>query len=76
VRNGGYAPYLDYRPLKEEEKPIVSELVRSQEWLKADSIEKKAIAYAIEHLVPEHFHEVNTRKQDLVNAHLLRLRIG
>jgi superfamily II DNA or RNA helicase len=74
VRNGGYAPYLDYRPLKEEEKPIVSELVRSQEWLKADSIEKKAIAYAIEHLVPEHFHEVNTRKQDLVRRTLVAVK--
>jgi superfamily II DNA or RNA helicase len=74
VRNGGYAPYLDYRPLKEEEKAIVSKLVSSQEWLRADSIEKKAIAYAIEHLVPEHFREVNTRKQDLVQRTLAAVK--
>src|SRR5262249_25014609 len=74
VKNGGYAPYLDYRALRDEEKPIVAELVGNQDWLKADSIEKKAIAYAIEHLVPEHFHEVNARKQDLVQRTLVAVK--
>jgi len=74
VRNGGFAPYLDYRPLKDEEKSAVERLVTNQDWLKADLIEKKAVAYAIENLVPEHFHEVNDRKQDLVQRTLVAVK--
>ena len=62
VRNGGYAPYLDYRPMREEEKPLVEELIGTANWLRAEEIEKSALAYAIQHLVPEHFDEVSAAR--------------
>jgi len=62
VRNGGYAPYLDYRPMREEEMPVVDGLIHTADWLRADAIEKTALAYAIQHLVPEHFDEVSAAR--------------
>ncbi|MGC9293503.1 MAG: helicase-related protein [Acidobacteriaceae bacterium] len=62
VRNGGYAPYLDYRPVREEEKPLVEGLIGAANWLQAEEIEKNALAYAVQHLVPEHFEEVSTQR--------------
>jgi superfamily II DNA or RNA helicase len=62
VRSGGYAPYLDYRPMREEEIPVVDGLIQSADWLRAEAIEKTALAYAIQHLVPEHFDEVSAAR--------------
>lgn len=68
-RNGhakmaGYAPYLDYRPITDEEKCLVeSELAAS--WLR-DSVEEKAVSYAIEHIVPRHLREVQRFREELV----------
>lgn len=62
VRNGGYAPYLDYRPMRDEEMPVVDGLIHDADWLRADAIEKTALAYAIQHLVPEHFDEVSAAR--------------
>lgn len=62
VRNGGYAPYLDYRPMREEEMRVVDGLIHTADWLRADAIEKTALAYAIQHLVPEHFDEVSAAR--------------
>jgi hypothetical protein len=60
--------------LKDEEKQAVAQLVKDLDWLRADSIEMKALAYAIEYLVPEHFQEVNSRKQDLVQRTLVAVK--
>lgn len=65
VINAGYAPYLDYRPLTEEERKLATcEL--EQAWLKAD-LESQVTSYAITNLVPKHFGEVKSRKEELVN---------
>ncbi len=65
VRHAGYAPYLDYRPVKEEEREAVADALAA---LQLDrSAEDKAIAYAVQTLVPEHFSEVKTRKTELIN---------
>ncbi len=64
VRDAGYAPYLDYRPLTEDEKPLV-EPVLAHLPLRQD-LEVKAIGYAIAHLVPNHFQEVRTRKEEQI----------
>jgi superfamily II DNA or RNA helicase len=64
VRNAGYAPYLDYRPLEEAEKPLV-ETVLSSLGLR-DDIESKATSYAIAHLVSNHLQEVRERKEELI----------
>jgi molybdopterin converting factor small subunit len=64
VRNAGYAPYLDYRPLEEAEKPL-AESVLSSLGLR-DDIESKATSYAIAHLVSNHLQEVRERKEELI----------
>jgi SNF2 family DNA or RNA helicase len=64
VKNAGYAPYLDYRPLSDEEYALVSQELQ-KEWLR-EELESKATTYAITNLVKEHFDEVRKRKDDLV----------
>ena len=63
TRNAGYAPYLDYRPLTEEERSLITPSLQ-QEWLHGD-LESRATSYAITHLVPRHFKEVKGRKEEL-----------
>jgi hypothetical protein len=64
VRNAGYAPYLDYRPVAEDERaPLASAL--EAEWLKGD-LENNVLEYAVTELVPRHLEEVQGRKQELV----------
>jgi SNF2 family DNA or RNA helicase len=67
-RNGqsvhaGYAPYLDYRPMKEEESTSIQKLLDA-DWI--DGCEKKAIGYAVEHLIPAHFDEVKQYRGELI----------
>ena len=61
---GGAAPYLDYRPLREEELKVSAQLL-SAAWLQGD-LESTAMAHAIEHLVPDHFQEVKAYREKLV----------
>ena len=63
TRNAGYAPYLDYRPLREEEQALIAPELE-QSWLHGD-LESQVNSYAITNLVPGHFDEVKTRKQEL-----------
>jgi hypothetical protein len=61
-----YAPYLDFRPLAEDEPVIASILERPEcEWIDRE-LEKQAIAYAVSHVVPEHLKEVKDRKLELI----------
>ena len=64
TKNAGYAPYLDYRPLKDEERSLVSPALE-QAWLHSD-LESSATSYAITHLIPRHFQEVKDPKEELV----------
>ncbi|AFZ48924.1 helicase-related protein [Dactylococcopsis salina] len=64
AQNAGYAPYLDYRPLTEEEQPLVESLVEGLAL--RDEIEKQASSYAISNLVPQHLKEVRDRKEELI----------
>ena len=64
VSNPGYAPYLDYRPLREDEHSRVATLLEAQ-WLH-EGLESEIIAYAVEHLIPEHLNEIKTHKERLV----------
>jgi SNF2 family DNA or RNA helicase len=66
VRHLHYAPYLDYRPLVEGE-PSVEQILALPEcaWIDRD-LEQKAQAYAISSVVPEHLHEVRSRKLELI----------
>ncbi|NLX95051.1 MAG: DUF3883 domain-containing protein, partial [Rhodopirellula sp.] len=65
VRAAGYAPYLDYRPLTEEELQLVPQIPEPT-WLRSE-LEAKVLQYAIQHLVPSHFDEVRRRKEELVD---------
>jgi len=62
-----YAPYLDYRPLKDNE-PDVEELLLMPElaWI-SHEMEQKAQAYAISNVVPEHLSEVRKHKMELID---------
>ncbi|MEX2120795.1 MAG: helicase-related protein [Pirellulales bacterium] len=65
TRSGGPAPYLDYRPLSDEERTALA-AVATPEWLRAD-LESKVLEHAAVHLVPEHLEEFRRRKQELVD---------
>ena len=62
-----YAPYLDYRPLKEGE-PNIDELLAQDEckWITRD-LERKALEYAIREMVPTHFSEVKNKKIEIIS---------
>lgn len=59
--DAGYAPYLDYRALMEEETQPVYEYVQTQGWLTHD-IEERAQGYAISEIIPEHLEQVRTHR--------------
>lgn len=64
--SGGYAPYLDYRAASEEETAAVRSWMDGQQWL-CSGVEDRAKGYAIQHLVPEHFSEVKSRKEKMLD---------
>ncbi len=61
ARNAGYAPYLDYRSAAEDETNAVLQYARTQPWL-TSGVEERAVHYAIEHIVPQHYSEVKAHK--------------
>ncbi|RKU17112.1 RNA helicase [Candidatus Poribacteria bacterium] len=64
VSTPGYAPYLDYDPIDEDERSAI-EPVLQEEWLNTD-LESEVKDYAVEYLVPEHLNEVKTHRETLV----------
>lgn len=64
VRDAGPAPYLDYRPLSDEEREAVASAVDAAKG-QAD-FDRAAIAYAIEHLVPQHLRSVKAVREPQV----------
>src|SRR5262249_39062039 len=63
TRHLHYAPYLDYRPLREDEPTVQTLLNRPESVWIAKDLEQKALGYAITHVVPEHLDEVGGRRQ-------------
>ena len=60
TRHVQYAPYLDYRPLGEDDPGLASILDRPEcAWIDRE-LEKKAAGYAVASVVPEHLAEVRT----------------
>ncbi len=61
-----YAPYLNYRPLRQDE-PTVDEILGRPEcsWI-SQNLEQKAQGYAIAHVVPEHLEEVRGPRLALI----------
>ena len=66
TRHLHYAPYLDYRPLNDDEPSVDAILARPEcSWITRD-LEQQAQGYAIAHVVPEHLQEVRTPRLALI----------
>ena len=67
VRLLHYAPYLDYRPLREDE-PSPGAIIERPEcaWITKD-LEQAAVSHAINRLVPEHLEEVRSFRVGLID---------
>ncbi len=66
ARHLHYAPYLDYRPLAQDEPSVESILARPEcAWINRE-MEQKAQAYAVAHVVPEHLAQVRDPKLALI----------
>jgi superfamily II DNA or RNA helicase len=80
ARTAGYAPYLDYRPLTEEERELLAtrneevETILPSSLLSPLSSEAEALSYAIRELVPRHFDEVRRRKEEFVTKALIAVQ--
>jgi hypothetical protein len=62
-----YAPYLDYRPLDDEELDIDVLLEHPEcRWIVRD-LEQQALGYAIATIVPRHLQEVKSRRLELIS---------
>jgi SNF2 family DNA or RNA helicase len=72
IRNAGYAPYLDYRPLKDDEQTIVDTFLEESS-LPTD-IEAEATKYAISQIVPQHLQEVKQHKEELIDKTLVAVK--
>jgi len=76
LREAGSAPYLDYRPASSEEITQVGPLIAEWERASPDAAagaglgalaERRATAYAVEHLVPRHLEQVRARRLALID---------
>lgn len=65
VRSAGYAPYLDYEPVKQEDFNLLEPVLR-ESWLDGD-LAADAESYAIEKLVPRHLSEIKMRKEQYID---------
>src|SRR5206468_12195022 len=61
------APYLDYRPLSEDEPHVDAFLNRSECTWVSRELEQTAQGYAVSNVVPEHLEEVKSRKLELIS---------
>ena len=62
TRHMQYAPYLDYRPLREDEPGVEAFLVREEcEWITRE-LEQRAMGHLISEVAPEHLAEVRGRR--------------
>ena len=66
ARHLHYAPYLDYRPLAQDEPSVEAILERPEcAWINRE-MEQKAQAYAVAHVVPKHLAQVRDPKLALI----------
>jgi superfamily II DNA or RNA helicase len=64
ARDAGPAPYLDYRPLRDDERALVLPVVERA--LNTQDLEGQAIACGIQGLVPKHLDEVRRVREPLI----------
>lgn len=68
AENAGWAPHLDLQPIGEEERRVVADVLASP-WIGSD-LERMALGYATERLVPAHFEEVKDRREQMADRTL------
>ena len=68
VVNAGWAPHLDLRPLSAEEVRLMEDVIQSPKF--GQDLEQAALGYASSVLVPDHFQEVKTRREAMVDKTL------
>ena len=61
VSNAGWAPHLDLEPVTEDDLAMVNDILQG-EWIGTD-VEKRALDFANQKIVPEHFEEVKKRRE-------------
>jgi superfamily II DNA or RNA helicase len=64
MQPAGYAPFLDYRALKEDEKRVLADVLAAR-WLQ-EGLEERARSYAIRELVPRYLAEVRRQRLEQV----------
>jgi len=67
ARHLHYAPYLDYRPLRDDEPCVEAILARPECGWIARELEQRAQAHAIANVVPEHLEEVRSRRTEWID---------
>ena len=68
TRHLHYAPYLDYRPLADDEPAVDAFLERPEcAWIGRGLEQQAATAYAVADVVPEHLAEVRTARLALID---------
>lgn len=67
-----FARHLDLVPLSAEQAAAVADVLKA-DWI-TDQIEALALAFAVEHLVPEHTQEISTRRQRQAERQLSAVR--
>ena len=63
--NAGWAPHLDMEPISSEDFNLVEDLL-SEQWV-IDNPENLALQHATQKLIPEHYQEVKTLKEEQVD---------
>lgn len=74
VRHLDYAPYLDYRPLGQNEPNAASLMARPECGFITAEMEKRAEGYAIANVVPKHLDEVRQSKISLLDKTEVEVR--
>ncbi len=72
AHSAGPAPFLDYEPLPDEDRPLLDEWLAA-DWLKGD-LENRVRAYAAQVLVPAHLTEVRGRREETIDRTLAAVK--
>ena len=65
IFQGGHAPYLDYEEINAQEMELIKDIL-DQDWLK-HNMEIPALEHAVNNIVPQHFEEVKSRQEQMVD---------
>lgn len=63
IHEAGAAPYLDYRPADAHERAKIAPMLE-QDWLKGEQLDRRAVNYAIEHLIPDHLERIREPRNE------------